>query len=190
MLYIADEIIKLGGILLKGMVNSVEITANAIIDEKKDDAGKLAAVQPLGYETAKVTVTMTLEDMPNKTTIEQLTDLQRLFKPEGQEQPLLLPIVNEDCAARGIHEVYFKAITSKKVTNESKRTATLELTVPQVAGIKVEKVVGEAAVATAVEEATAAIRYAMTTTKNFGNSPAVDGPATANALRAAIQCVA
>lgn len=51
----------------------------------------------------------------------------------------LLPIVNEDCAVRGITKVYFKNLTSKKVISESKRIASLELWAPDIAGIKVKK---------------------------------------------------
>ena len=73
------------------------------------------------------------------TTLEQLTEMQRLFKPYGQDKPKLLPIVNEDCAVRGITKVYFKSLTSKKVISESKRIASLELWAPDIAGIKVKK---------------------------------------------------
>lgn len=65
--------------------------------------------------------------------------MQRLFKPYGQDKPKLLPIVNEDCAVRGITKVYFKNLTSKKVISESKRIASLELWAPDIAGIKVKK---------------------------------------------------
>jgi len=80
-----------------------------------------------------------LEDTKKATTLEQLTEMQRLFKAYGQDKPKLLPIVNEDCAARGISSVYFKNLTSKKVISESKRIASLELWAPDIAGIKVKK---------------------------------------------------
>lgn len=84
-------------------------------------------------------VDILLEDTAEATTLEQLTELQCLFKPYGQEKPRLLPIVNEDCAARGITTVYFKSLTSKKVIAESKRIVSLELWAPDIAGITVKK---------------------------------------------------
>lgn len=86
-----------------------------------------------------VMIDILLEDTKTATTLEQLTEMQRLFKPYGQDKPKLLPIVNEDCAVRGITKVYFKNLTSKKVISESKRIASLELWAPDIAGIKVKK---------------------------------------------------
>lgn len=80
-----------------------------------------------------------LEDTKTATTLDQLKEMQRLFKAYGQDEPKLLTIVNEDCAARGITKVYFKNFTSKKVISESKRIASLELWAPDIAGIKVVK---------------------------------------------------
>lgn len=54
-----------------------------------------------------------LEDTKTATTLDQLKEMQRLFKAYGQDEPKLLTIVNEDCAARGITKVYFKILTSK-----------------------------------------------------------------------------
>lgn len=190
MLYIQDEVAKLGGILLPGTVTAVEITESAIIDEVKDDKGKLKAVQPLGYEAGKLNISMVLEEMENRTVMQQLTDIQRLFKPDGQNQPILIPIVNEDCAARGVNEVYFKSITSKSVTAESKTTATLELTVPVIAGIKVEAVQAQAAITAAVSDAQATINMALATVKNFANTPAIDTANTIAALDSAAKCLA
>lgn len=62
-----------------------------------------------------------------------------LFRAYGQGAPKLLQIVNEDCAVRGISEVYFKSFTSKKVISESKRIASLELWAPNTAEITVVK---------------------------------------------------
>ncbi len=49
-----------------------------------------------------------------------------------------MKVVNEDCAARGISKVYFEKLSTKNEIAESKRTATLELLAPTVAGIKLK----------------------------------------------------
>lgn len=69
------------------------------------------------------------------TQDEQITAMQRLFKAYGQTKANLLEIVNEDCAARGISKVYFKKLGTQNVIAESRRTATLELVAPVIAGI-------------------------------------------------------
>ena len=73
------------------------------------------------------------------TSLEQLTNMERLFRANGQTQARLLTIVNEDCAARNIFQVYFKSLSSKKVISESKRIVSLELWAPSAAKITVVK---------------------------------------------------
>lgn len=138
MLIVQEHIVKLGGVKLSGQCKSVDITESASIEEVQDDKGKKKAVQPTGYDAAKVVVEFILEDSGEKTQLEQLTEMQRLFKPYGQEKATLLKIYNEDCAARGISKVYFEKLSTKNTISESGRTATLELKAPQIAGIKLK----------------------------------------------------
>lgn len=139
MLYVHEKVAKLGGIYLGGQVSSVEIQESATIYVAQDDKGKVKQTQPVGYENAKVLIDIILEDGPDKSAVEQLTDMERLFRGPGQEQAKLFAIVNEDCAARGISEVYFKSLASKQVVSESKRIASLELWAPKTAEIRVVK---------------------------------------------------
>lgn len=139
MLYVHEKVAKLGGVYLGGQVSHVEVQEASTIYVSQDDKGKVKKTQPVGYDNAKVMIDITLEDTPSQTTIEQLTDMQRLFKTYGQTKAKLFAIVNEDCAARGITQVYFKSLTSKNVISESKRIAALELWAPKIAGIKVVK---------------------------------------------------
>lgn len=130
---------KLGGIYLKGQVTSVEVQEAGSVYVAQDEKGKIKKSQPVGYENAKVIIDILLENSKSVTTLEQLTEMQWLFKAYGQDKPKLLPIINEDCAARGISSVYFKSLTSKKIISESKRIASLELWAPNIVGIKVKK---------------------------------------------------
>lgn len=139
MLFIEDEILKLGGVVLSGQVKSVEITQEATIDEIEDDKGQTKASQPVGYGAAKITIEFILED-GSKSTLEQIADMQRLFKDYGQTAATLLPVVNEDCSARGITEVYFKSLGTKSVTASSGRTASLVLETPTIASIQTQTV--------------------------------------------------
>lgn len=139
MLYVQEKVVKLGGVYLKGQVTSVEVQEAGSVYVAQDEKGRFKKSQPVGYENAKVMIDILLEDSKTATTLEQLTEMQRLFKPYGQDKPKLMKIVNEDCAARGISKVYFKNLTSKKVISESKRIASLELWAPDIAGIKVKK---------------------------------------------------
>lgn len=139
MLYVRDKVAKLGNVILGGEVTSVEIEEVSTIYVATDEKGKQKKSQPVGYENGKVYIDILLEDMNGYSTLQQLGDMQNLFKPYGQDKPKLIPIVNEDCAARGITQVYFKSLTSKKVIAESKRVASLELWAPNIGKVKIVK---------------------------------------------------
>ncbi len=139
MLYVRDKVAKLGNVMLGGEVTSVEITEAGSVYVAQDEKGRYKKSQPVGYENGKVNIDILLEDMSGYSTLAQLRDMQNLFKGNGQDKPKLLPIVNDDCAARGITQVYFKTLTSKKVISESKRIATLELWAPNIGTVKVIK---------------------------------------------------
>lgn len=140
MLLIQDQTIKLGGIVLSGQVKSIDIAETATIEDIKDDKGATKANQPTGYEAAKVSIDFILESSPGYDIMNQMIDMQRLFKEYGQTEAKLLEVVNEDCIARGITQVFFQKLTTKNVISESKRTATLELLAPTIAGIKLVEI--------------------------------------------------
>ncbi|MDE6232840.1 MAG: hypothetical protein K2M60_05775 [Lachnospiraceae bacterium] len=139
MLLVQDNLIKLGGIKLSGQIKSISISETATIENIEDDKGKTKANQPTGYEAAKISVEFILEDSSTMTQAEQIEAMQRLFKAYGQKKAKLMRIVNEDCSVRGISKVYFQKLSTKNVISESKRTATLELLAPVIAGIKTRK---------------------------------------------------
>lgn len=139
MLFVQENLIKLGGIKLSGQVKSIDISEKATIENIEDNKGKTKANQPTGYEAAKITIEFILEDTASMTQEEQIAAMQRLFKPYGQTKATLLQITNEDCAARGISTVYFERLATKNVIAESGRTATLELLAPVIGNIVVKK---------------------------------------------------
>lgn len=136
MLLVQEHLVKLGGVKLSGQMISIDISQSAKIEDIKDDKGKTKANQPTGYESAKISIDFILEDSKTKTQLEQISEMQRLFKPYGQKTAKLLKVYNEDCAARGISKVYFHKLQSKNVISNSKRTVTLELLAPTITGIK------------------------------------------------------
>lgn len=176
MLYVVDKVMKLGGVYIGGEVTDVEITEGATIYEAQDDKGKIKSRQPNGYETAKVMVNILMEDTKTETTLQQITNIQKLFKAYGQDKAKLLSVVNEDCSARGITQVYFKNFTTKKVISESKRIASLELWAPTIVGIKVTK-------KSTKKKTTKKKTTKKKTTKKSSKSPAKDTRKTASAKK-------
>lgn len=139
MLYFQDKVMKLGGIVIPGEINNISISQEATIENVEDNNGKTKATQPTGYDAAKISIDIVLEDDKDSSTLDQIADIQRLFKSTGQEKAKLMNVVNKDCTARGISKVYFSKLTTKHVTSESKRVVTLELNAPVIASITTKK---------------------------------------------------
>lgn len=139
MLLVQEKIMKLGGVKLPGQVEKISVSEAASIEDIKDDKGKTKANQPTGYEAAKVSVKILLEDTKKMTIAQQITTYQRLFKPYGQTKAKLLKLVGEDFSTRGISKVYFKQLTHDNTISQSGKTATLEFVAPTIAGIKTKK---------------------------------------------------
>lgn len=139
MLLVQDTYVKLGGIELPGQAKSIEIQEAASVDEVEDDKGTTKSTQPTGYESAKVIVELLLETFGEKTPQQQIQEIERLFKSEGQQKANLIEIVCEDCAARGISMVYFKNFTTKRIISDSTQMASLELWTPMLVEIQTKK---------------------------------------------------
>lgn len=200
MLYVQDRVLKLGGVYLGGQVTSVEVQEAGSVYVAQDEKGRYTKSQPVGYENAKVMVDILLEDTKTATTLEQLAEMQGLFKAYGQDKPSLMGIVNEDCAARGISSVYFKSFTSKKVISESKRIVSLELWAPDTAEIQVAKIsqtetaAGTAttpkeSITTTSKESATARKSSVRSVKTKLKSPAVDSRDTSAGTKAAKVCL-
>lgn len=183
MLYVQEKVVKLGGVYLGGQVTSVEVQEAGSVYVAQDEKGRYTKSQPVGYENGKVMIEILLEDTKTATTLEQLTEMQRLFKAYGQDKPNLMSIVNEDCAARGITKVYLKNLTSKKIISESKRIASLELWAPDIVGIQVKKKT------TKKKTTTKKTTKTTKTTKSKSKSPAKDSRNTSAGKKAARVCV-
>ncbi len=195
-LHVQDKVLKLGGVYLGGQVTSVEVQEAGSVYVAQDEKGRYTKSQPVGYENARVMVDILLEDTKTATTLEQLAEMQGLFRAYGQDKPVLMSIVSEDCAARGISSVYFKSFTSKKVISESKRIVSLELWAPDTAEIQVKKKTVQTETvtdtATTQKEAvtgTAARKSSTRSIKTKHKSPAGDSRDTSVGRKAAKACV-
>lgn len=139
MLFIKDKMVKLGNMVIPGQVRMIDITEAAIIEDIEDDKGNVKATQPVGYEAAKVTIELILDEYRDKSVEEQIAELQKIFHPSGQKKAKLIKIVNSDCAARGVSKVYFKSLSTQQIVEKTGRICTVELITPAVGSITVKK---------------------------------------------------
>lgn len=127
MIFMDDSTVKVGGTVLPGLFKSLEIKSDAKIDEETVQGSTSKPKQATGYEDAKITLELVLEDSPTETKEQKLTKIQNLFKAPTQGVPVVHEIVNVHTSLRGIKKILFKSLTTKaQNTKVSEITASLE----------------------------------------------------------------
>ncbi len=127
MIYIDDDTIKIGGVILPGIYKSVEIEHEAKIDEQTVEGSSSKPKQATGYDDAKINIELLLMDSEAATKEEKLQAIQELFKPEGQNKPQAHELISVHTAIRGTKQVIIKKVTSKETNKKDEITVTIEL---------------------------------------------------------------
>lgn len=175
MLYLEDQTIKLNGILLPGLVKSIEVKESAMIDEQQVEGSAAKPKQPTGYEDAKVNIELIIDDTPTQTKYQRLGTLRALFRQPGQSVPQPIPIVCEDTAAHGVDKVLFKGISHKAENKSGQLPVSLEFWeyIPQT--IKTTKKTSKAnSSSSSSSKASLTSNYSSYLSTGRGKSPAVD----------------
>lgn len=126
MIYVEDQLVKVNGVVLPGLVKSIEVKESAKIDEQEVEGSAAKPKQATGYEDAKVNIELIIDDTTTQTKYERLATLRALFRKPGQSVPQPIPIVCEDTAKHGIDKVLFKGLTHKAEAKRGQLTVTLE----------------------------------------------------------------
>lgn len=127
MIYIEDQSIKLNGVVLPGLIKSIEVTETAKIDEQEVEGSTTKPKQATGYEDAKIHIELILDDTRTQTKYQRLAVLRSVFRVPGQSVPRPIPVISEDMAAHGISKVLFKQISHKAENKKGQLPVTLEL---------------------------------------------------------------
>lgn len=127
MIFIEDERIKLNGVVLHGLIKSIEVTETAKVDEQEVEGSATKPKQATGYEDVKVNIELVIDDTESQTKYERYAVLREIFRKPGQSVPQPIPIVCEDAAAHGVEKVIFKRLTHKGENKRSQLIASLEL---------------------------------------------------------------
>lgn len=126
MIYVEDQLIKVSGVVLPGLVKSIEVKESAKIDEQEVEGSAMKPKQATGYEDAKITVELILDDTPARTKYQALETVRTIFRRPGQTVPQPIPIVSEDTAKHGIDKVLFKGFSHKAEAKKEQITVSLE----------------------------------------------------------------
>jgi len=125
-IYVEDQLVKVNGVVLPGLVKSIEVKESAKIDEQEVEGSATKPKQATGYEDAKITVELILDDTPTRTKYQALETVRAIFRKPGQTVPQPIPIVSEDTAKHGIDKVLFKGFSHKAEAKKEQITVSLE----------------------------------------------------------------
>lgn len=188
MIYTEDQLVKVNGVVLPGLVKSIEVKESAKIDEQEVEGSATKPKQATGYEDAKVNIELILDDTPTATKYQRLETVRVLFRTPGQSVPQPIPIVSEDTAKHGIDKVLFKGITHKSEVKKDQLTVSLEFweyvpqTIQTTSSSSGSSSGGSSGGKTANQQTTLSSDYQKYLQANRGESPAVDDASAAEAL--------
>ena len=188
MIYTEDQLDKVNGVVLPGLVKSIEVKESAKIDEQEVEGSATKPKQATGYEDAKVNIELILDDTPTATKYQRLETVRALFRTPGQSVPQPIPIVSEDTAKHGIDKVLFKGITHKSEVKKDQLTVSLEFweyvpqTIQTTSSSSGSSSGGSSGGKTANQQTTLSSDYQKYLQANRGKSPAVDDASAAEAL--------
>ena len=188
MIYTEDQLVKVNGVVLPGLVKSIEVKESAKIDEQEVEGSATKPKQATGYEDAKVNIELILDDTPTATKYQRLETVRALFRTPGQSVPQPIPIVSEDTAKHGIDKVLFKGITHKSEVKKDQLAVSLEFweyvpqTIQTTSSSSGSSSGGSSGGKTANQQTTLSSDYQKYLQANRGKSPAVDDASAAEAL--------
>ena len=188
MIYTEDQLVKVNGVVLPGLVKSIEVKESAKIDEQEVEGSATKPKQATGYEDAKVNIELILDDTPTATKYQRLETVRALFRTPGRSVPQPIPIVSEDTAKHGIDKVLFKGITHKSEVKKDQLTVSLEFweyvpqTIQTTSSSSGSSSGGSSGGKTANQQTTLSSDYQKYLQTNRGKSPAVDDASAAEAL--------
>lgn len=126
MIYVEDQSVKVNGVVLPGLVKKIEVKEAAKIDEQEVEGSAAKPKQAVGYEDAKITVELILDDTPTRTKYQALETIRAIFRKPGQTVPQPIPIVSEDTAIHGIDKVLFKCFGHVTESKKEQLAVSLE----------------------------------------------------------------
>lgn len=127
MIYVDDNHIKIGGIVLPGICKSLEIKTDAKVEEQEVEGSSTKPKQATGYEDAKVTIEIVLEDSQEQTKEAKLAIVQSIFRRKGQALPQVHEIINQHTYERGVTQAIFKSLSTKDTNKKDEITVSIEL---------------------------------------------------------------
>lgn len=125
--YTEDASIAIGGVILPGLYKSIEVDAEAAVEEQEIEGSPVRPKQAVGYEDAKLYLELELWDGESQTKEDKLQVIQNMFRTAGQSRPEALEIVSTHSRICNIDRVILKNMTTKATNQRDVITVSLEL---------------------------------------------------------------
>lgn len=184
MIFVEDQVIKLNGVVLPGLVKSIEVTESAKVDEQEVEGSAAKPKQATGYEDAKVIIELIIDDTQRADKYQRFAVLRSIFRKPSQSVPQPIPIVSQDTAAHGVDKVIFKQLSHKGENKKGQLTASLELWeyIPQTITANTGSGGSGSSGSSGTTQSSLTDEYESYLSKNRGRSPATDNASAAKAL--------
>lgn len=127
MIYVDDDSVKIGGVILPGIYKSIEVDQEAQVDEQDVEGSSKRPKQVSGYDDAKITIEISLMDSETASKEVKLQSIQDIFKSAGQEKPVVHELISTHSSIRGICNVIIRNMKSKETNKKDEIIVNLEL---------------------------------------------------------------
>lgn len=118
-----NGIIKLDGVTLSGVLQSLTVNGEILIDSNNSAANNESRKVMRGYKDKTVSLSLKILPTEDKTVYDILEELENSFQDKVDNTPKVMTITNKHIIARGIDEVLFTGLTS----SEDNSTETLNV---------------------------------------------------------------
>ncbi|WP_018752678.1 hypothetical protein [Paenibacillus sanguinis] len=180
MIYIDDTGVKVGGVVLPGLFRSMEIKGEAKVEEQEVKGKTTKPKQATGYEDAKITLEIALEDSPNMTKLRRLETIQRLFQKPGQAKPIVHDFVSTHSSVRGVNKVILKSLTTREQNKKSEITVMIELWQYAASRITASKSSGKATAKKSASKSSSSIKLTEDFSRYLSDGNRGTAPKTSN----------
>ncbi len=120
----SDGLVKLDGEELEGVLQSLSVNGEVIIDSNNSASNNQPQKVMRGYKDKSVSITLLIVEKEDKTVYEILEEIENIFQDKEDNIPKVFTLFNKHTVARGIDEVVFTGLSSA----EDNSTDTLALT--------------------------------------------------------------
>lgn len=125
-IFIEDKAVKVGGVVLPGLVKSLEITQEAAVDEIEVEGSAVKPKQAVGYEDAAIKLELIVDAAATRSAEDNVSAIYALFRAKGQEIPQPTTLICKETVTAGIGQVIFQKVTAKSTNKNDQYAVTLE----------------------------------------------------------------